>query len=368
MGVPNSANRSILSLLILWSIFPVISVGQEIERDSKNQLADTPFKSGVFGWSVSKPMIEVDLKLLPEVPGKKWIAIKDPSVVRFDNRWHLFCTLRNDSSGEGRIRIGYCSFSEWEEAHKSKWHLLELTNDYHGAPQIFFFEPHRKWYLIYQAADKERGVRYGPCFSTNDAIDRPEAWTAPRPIYEVPEGANAGLDFWCICDKENAYLFHTTLNGLMWRSSTKLEDFPDKNWSKPEIALKGDIFEASHTYFVEEEKRYLTMVEAQGDGRRYFKAYVAENLNGDWSELAASKDKPFVSPRNVLNQEESWATSYSHGEILRLGINQELRISSRKIQILFQGASDREYQIGSYGQIPWRLGKLSLNESAVENE
>ena len=47
------------------------------------------------------------------------------------------------------------------------------------------------------------------------------------------------------------------------------------HWA-PQIVLRDDIFEASHTYRLRGLNKYLTVVEAQGGSRRYYKAYLAE--------------------------------------------------------------------------------------------
>ncbi|QDT14502.1 non-reducing end alpha-L-arabinofuranosidase family hydrolase [Alienimonas californiensis] len=323
--------------------------------------ADTPFLAGDFHWTVSPPLLAVDQDRLPPSPGAPWVAVKDPSVVRHDGRWHLFCTLRKNKEGDGRIRIGYLSFENWEDAAAADWALLDLTPDYHGAPQIFYYEPQRKWYLIYQAVDPSRGLKYGPCYSTCDRVDDPAGWTKPEPLYVVPEGMKAGLDHWVICDEAKAHHFFTTNDGRMWRAETALANFPDRGWSRPEVALQADIFEASHTYRLKGTGKYFTIVEAQGDGRRYFKAYTADRLDGEWTGVADARDRPMVSPQNVTNRADSWATSYSHGELIRTGVDQRLEVDAATTRILFQGVDDAGYD-GSknYGQIPWRLGLLGL--------
>ncbi len=320
------------------------------------------WKTGEFKWRVSDPLLTVVQENLP-ASEQPWIAAKDPSIIRFENNWHLFCTLRKQKTGKGRIRIGYCSFKEWSDAAESKWSLLDLTLDYHGAPQIFYFEPHGEWYLIYQAADETRGLKYGPCYSKTSSLNDASSWTKPEPLYVVPEGEKAGLDFWVICDESHAHLLFTSLDGRMWHAQTTLDNFPDQGWSKPEVVLQADIFEASHTYKLKGSRQYLTLIEAQNGKRRYFKFFTASQLAGPWSPLAATRSKPAVSVLNVVNQDESWATSYSHGEILRSGFDQRLEIDPRKLRILFQGASDQEYQKGGYGDITWRLGLLDLEES-----
>lgn len=329
-----------------------------VESSAARPEATTVWDSGGFRWRVGKPLLQVDQKRLPESPEHPWIAIKDPSIVRFEDRWHLFCTLRKQKEGEGRIRIGYCSFEDFDVAQDAEWSVLDLTMGYHGAPQIFYFSPQKKWYLIYQAEDSSRDLKYGPCYSTTDDIRDPTSWTLPKPLYRVPEGKNAGLDFWVICDESKAYLFFTSLNGRMWRAETKLADFPDRGWSEPVVALQADIFEASHTYKLLGREQFVTLVEAQNGKRRYFKAFTADRLDGDWKPLASDREKPAVSPVNVVNQSDSWATSYSHGEFLRAGADERLEIAPGRLRLLFQGANDREYTRGSYGDITWRLGIL----------
>ena len=66
-----------------------------------------------------------------------------------------------------------------------------------------------------------------------------------------------------------------------------------------------------------------------------------------------------MSPKNVVNQNESWATSYSHGEFLRDGYDQRMIVDPDELRLLFQGANDQEYR-RSYGQIPWKLGILKV--------
>ena len=345
-----AACRSPVASLLTLAIL-LLEVGFPSNATAQGILANP------LDWVVSRPILSADRQRLPESKQHPWVSVKDPSIVRFDNQWHLFATLRKDKTGDGRIRIGYLCFDDWSDARTSHWSVLKLTSEYHGAPQIFFFTPQKKWYLVYQAEDSTRGVRYGPCFSTNENIAKPDDWTPPQPIYIVPQGEKAGLDYWVICDDTHAYLFFTSLNGKMWRARTDLKAFPDKGWSKPEIALQADIFEASHTYAIEGQDRFFTIVEAKDSQRRCMKAYTSKSLDGRWQELKIN-GQPFVSPRNVVNQVESWATSYSHGEFLRSGTDQRLAIDPKSTQLLFQGASDVEYQQDDYGRIPWRLGLL----------
>ena len=145
----------------------------------------------------------------------------------------------------------------------------------------------------------------------------------------------------------------------MWRAETRLSDFPPKGWSDPKVVLEADLLEASHTYKLKGLDKYLSIIEAQNGSRRYYKAYLADQLDGEWIPLATSRNRPFASPINVANQADSWTTSYSHGELIRTGVNQILEVDPTKLMFVFQGVSDSDRKGKGYGAIPWRLGILS---------
>jgi hypothetical protein len=168
-----------------------------------------------------------------------------------------------------------------------------------------------------------------------------------------------GLDYWIICDEKRAYLFFTSLNGRLWRMWTKLEDFP-KGFDDCEIALEANIFEASHTYRLKGLNKYLTIVEE--NGRRHFKAYVADSLDGAWTPLADTGAQPFAGAANVRPAPgvALWADNISHGELLRDGRDETLTVDPANLRFLIQGVLEKEKAGLGYGQFPWRLGILTL--------
>jgi hypothetical protein len=133
--------------------------------------------------------------------------------------------------------------------------------------------------------------------------------------------------------------------------------FPN-GWSQPKVVLQRDVFEASHTYRLKGRRQYLTLIEAQGDGRRYYKAYLADRLDGEWRPLAATKEMPFAGPVNVRDAGPHWTDSFSHGELIRQGFDQTLEVDSAELRFVFQGVTDEAMRGKVYGQIPWRLGML----------
>jgi hypothetical protein len=256
----------------------------------------------------------------------------------------------------GKVDIEYRSFDDWREADRAERHVLNLHDQYYCAPQVFYFRPHRRWYLIYQIADKEHKPPFGPGYSTTATLGDPKSWSKPRWLFPDPPEGQKWLDFWVVCDEAKAHLFFTSLDGRMWRSEAALGDFP-RGWSPPEVALRGDLFEASHTYKLRGMDQYLTIVEAQGDRRRYYKAYLADRLEGPWRGLADTRERPFAAAVNV-EQAEPWTTNISHGELVRAGIDERMEVDPAELRMVFQGADDGEYRGNPYGRIPWRLGIL----------
>lgn len=331
----------------LWTgLFALMGAAAPIRADEAAS-PRTMLETGEFSWVASAPVLQPD-----RTAADPQISVKDPTVVRHGGRWHLFCTLRQDS---GKVDIVYLNFADWADAADAKQTILNLHDQYYCAPQVFYYRPHRKWYLVYQMADQRQKPSFGPAWSCTETLDDPVSWSKPRWLLSSwPEGRR-WIDFWVICDDRAAHLFYTSNNGQMWHAESPGGAFPG-DWSEPELAIQGDIFEASHTYLLKGMDRYLTVVEAQGEGRRYYKAYLADDLAGPWRGLADSREKPFASYRNV-RQAAEWTTSISHGELLRSGIDERLEVDPAHLQFLIQGVTDQQYR-QKYSQIPWRLGLL----------
>ncbi|MBI4326170.1 MAG: hypothetical protein HY674_13040 [Chloroflexi bacterium] len=306
--------------------------------------------SGRFHWTVSRPLLAPAQR--PEDPCQ---SVKDPTIVFHEGRWHLFCTIRSQKRTH---QIEYLSFADWAEAGQAPRHILKICDGYFCAPQVFYFTPHQKWYLLFQTSDQTRKPELQPAFSTTRTLGDPTSWSRPTLLFaEHPDTVKAWIDFGIICDDTRAHLFFTSLDGLMWRAETKLADFPG-GWSKPGIVLRGDIFEASHTYRLKGLNKFLTLVEAQNSGRRYYKAFLADTLDGEWRPLADTREKPFAGPVNVRDTGLHWTDSFSHGELLRSSCDESLEVDPANLRFLFQGVSDQERSGKKYGEIPWKLGIL----------
>lgn len=315
--------------------------------------------TGDFRWTATEPLIG-------PLPGgtDPDVALKDPTVVCHEGRWHLFATHRRAS---GQVDMQYLSFTDWKKAGDASRHTLALHDRYHCAPQVFYFTPHRRWYLIYQLADQERTLPFGPYFSTTETLGDPASWSKPCPMIEIlPEGGGKPkwIDFWVICDAVKAHLFYTSDDGHFWRRETRKEDFP-LGWSAAELVLrdsKEELFEASHTYKLKGLDLYLTLIEALGPGCRYYKAWLANRLEGPWKPLAATRDKPFASAIKLVQPAPAWTQSISHGELVRCGVDENLEVDPAALRFVFQGVDEPGYRGQRYSHIPWRIGVLDLLE------
>lgn len=324
---------------------------QEKPRSAGPSTAAAPFKVPAM-WECTAPLIT------PEKRDKDpSISQKDPTVVYYQGKWHVFMTVKVP----GMTATEYCSFGQWEDADKAPRTILKISDSkYYCAPQVFYFAPHRKWYLIYQMGvpgAKKMWVAY----STTSNIADPNSWTQAQPILDggaADPRKEGGLDYWIICDDQRAYLFFTNLNGKLWRMWTTLADFP-KGFDHCELALEAQIFEASHTYKIKGLNKYLTIVEE--NGRRYYKAYLADRLDGTWTPLADTAEKPFAGWTNIRPGKgvEPWTDNVSHGELIREGSDQTMTVDPDSLRFVSQGMLEKEKVGKGYGQFPWRIGILT---------
>jgi hypothetical protein len=287
------------------------------------------------------------------------VSVKDPTVVRYNDLWHVFATVYSTSAKTWSMV--YLNFKDWSDAPNAPLRFMDLNpglKGYHCAPHVFYFRPHKKWYLIFQSQQ--------PQYTTTDDLSKPESWAAPQDFFPTkPAGAPPlWIDYWVICDDTHAYLFFTGDNGHMYRSRTRIEDFP-KGMSNPEIVIKGtrnDVFEGSMTVKIKGTNTYLTLVEAMGPAR-YYRAWTSNRLDGEWTLLpnAHTWEKPFAGINNVTFDDgvTPWTRDISHGELIRDGYDETMTIDPDNLQLLYQGRDAKTNT--RYELLPYQLGLLKLD-------
>ncbi|KAH6888427.1 glycosyl hydrolase family 62-domain-containing protein [Thelonectria olida] len=310
-----------------------------------------------FKWSSTQALVA------PKSDGRNIAGIKDPTIVEIDGTYHVFASTAQESG----YNLVYFSFTDFSKAGSAKFHYLDQTpigTGYRAAPQVFYFKPHKLWYLVYQNGNA--------AYSTNADISNPSGWTAPKNFYASQPsiitqniGSGAWVDMWVICDASNCHLFSSDDNGHLYRSQTPVSSFPN-GMTNTVITIsdsnKYSLFEASCVYTIK-GGGYLLLIEAIGtDGQRYFRSWTATNLAGSWTALANTESNPFARANNVAFSGTAWTKSISHGEIVRTQVDQTLTINPCKLRFLYQGLDPSAS--GSYNSLPWKLALLTQTNSS----
>lgn len=289
------------------------------------------------------------------------VSVKDPTVVYFNDAWHVYATTANK---QGHWSMVYLKFKDWSEAAQAKPYYLNNNphlEGYHCAPHVFYFRPHKKWYLIYQSQH--------PQYSTTDDLSKPETWTKPESFFAAKPASAPRLwiDYWVICDDTHAYLFFTGDNGRFYRSRTSIKEFP-RGMSDPEIAIEDTretLFEGSMTYKIKGTDKYLTLIEGLSP-TRFYRAYLSNRLDGEWAPIpdADTFARPFAGITNVTFEDgvKPWTGEISHGELIRDGYDETVTIDPQNMQMLYQGRDPASG--GPYHELPYRLGLLKLGFAA----
>ncbi len=274
------------------------------------------------------------------------VAVKDPSIVRFEGKWHLFYTAR----GLEEYCTGYAVSRELGRLRSAPRHELEMIRGkgrYGCAPQVFYYEPQRLWYLIFQNRDSN----YQPAFSTTPTISDPKSWSAPEPLV-LKEDKAKWIDFWVICDSEKAYLFYTRGHNEVVVCTTGLESFP-VGWDKGEVVFRG-VHESVHVYKVAGRDEYHMIYELNRDGERRFGLATAKAIAGPWAKV--TDDYACGSQLVSAAGTERWTDMVSHGEALRSGHDQQMEYDPGDGRWLIQGVGSDDYAAVGYPLIPWKLG------------
>ncbi len=307
---------------------------------SSSSTAQTCELKAPLKWVSTAPLIS------PKNSG--WASIKDPSIVKYNGTYHVYATYYDTA-----YKSMYTSFTDWNTAQQSPH--ISMNGSRVGntvAPQVFYFKPHKKWYLVTQ---------WGGAYATTDDIANPN-WSDKQKLLQG-EPTNA-LDFWVICNDTHCYLFFSRDDGVLYVSKTTIGNFP--NFSGYSIAMEDHrgngssyLFEAPNVYKLDGQNKYLLMVEAYISGPRLFRSWTSTNLDGPWSPLAETETNPFAGNNNVEWPTGKWANGISHGELVRSGYDEKLTVDPCNLEFLYQGESGTS---SNYNTIPYKLGLLRLKK------
>jgi hypothetical protein len=320
----------------VYLAFCLLLIFSSVSAQNKNPGSGTFEKQ----WEIGKPIFEKGAKgAFDEV------SVKDPSLVFVENAWYLFYTAR----GNGEYTTGYVSAKELTGLNTApRFELKQIRGKtrYGCAPQVFYFAPRKKWYLIYQNLDSN----YQPVFSTNSELSKPELWSPYQNLIQK-DSKKKWIDFWVIADNEKVYLFYTEAhNGVVVRS-TSFDNFP-KGWSKGKMVF-DDVHEAVHVYKVIDKNEFHMIYELNKDGIRSFGLAKANHLEGPWEKVADS----YATGKqlNYDGDSKQWTEMVSHGEAIRTGYDQYMEYDPATCSWLIQGMLKKDLN-EDYPSLPWKLG------------
>lgn len=293
------------------------------------------------------------------------VSVKDPTIQKYNGKYLIYCTVFNTKSINGSSQgwsMQFIQFSDFSQANAATPIFMDQIPGFSGykcAPELFYYEPKKVWYLIWQQQD--------PAYSTTTTPDDPSTWSAPQRFYPngIPNSPNLPIDYFPIADDKNFYMFFTGDDGKVYRAKTTLENFPN-GFGVPVIVKNlptSIIFEGSSHYKIKgTTNSYLHLVEGMGSTGRVYSAWTSEGLEGDWKDYKVGSDIPFAGRNNVTYASgvRDWSDDVSHGELLRENPNQNQEVDLCNLKLLYQGKDPADHSGDrDYGLLPYRLGLLT---------
>jgi arabinoxylan arabinofuranohydrolase len=269
-----------------------------------------------------------------------YYGAKDPTIVYYDGKYHVFYTGANQSGGWQMLYTSAGTISGLASATRT--YMSKIGESYFCAPEVFYFEPKGLWYLVYQDGT------YGAAYSTTTNIADPNSWSGPK---SLGISGNTGWDYYIICDDTYAYMYNTPSDGSgkLYVRKTALANFPT-GWSAPSVAI-SNTFEGAEVYKSLADGKYYLLVEDMKDGR-YYELWTSSGAGGPWTQVA----EKWAWRGNLAYNSDKWTTNVSHGELIRAGYNQKLEINDiNRVDFLIQGTTNTS---GEYQRINWDLGVI----------
>ena len=136
VGLTGKTNRSLLPIVTVEGNLPML-LASLVAVMTVNGATDPPAEvndlvAGHFRWTVGSPLVSPANR-----PDDPCHAIKDPSIVFYENRWHLFATIRCQQRTH---QIEHLSFTGWKDADKAERQVLRICDGYflRAAGLLFF--------------------------------------------------------------------------------------------------------------------------------------------------------------------------------------------------------------------------------------
>ncbi len=330
-----AVNNGTISGLAIYS-----NSGGKFVPPAGSAACDLPDK---LKWTSSPPLI---------LPKDGFINVKDPSIVFYGDRYHVFATAFANA-----YRSIYLSFTDFDQASTAS-HTEISPGAATVAPHVFYFRPHKRWYIFTQWPVK---------YTTSENISNPSSWAEVKPVWpDAPEGHAAAVDYWVICNEADCYMFFFKNNGTMYQVKTPIGNFPNFDIREAAVSTvensggRNVLFEGGNVYKLKGLNKYLLMVEGWGvsEKQRLYRAWTSTTLDGPWTSYKTSEEEPFAGMSNVSYPDGQWSEQISHGEMVRAGWDETMELDACNMQFLYQGV-DVSKHTGAYDARPYKLGLLT---------
>jgi hypothetical protein len=306
-----------------------------------------PFPTS-FQWTSSGPLAD------PKSPsGHTFVSLKDFTVVKWNGQFVVYATVFDTSASWSAVNFNFADFSQAGAAPQTYMGTTPAGGTV--APTLFYFTPKQLWVLTYQ---------WGFKYSTGSDPTQPSTWSTGKSLLNgdpTGGGGTGPIDQTVICDASNCYLFFAGDNGHIYRASMPIANFPGTFSNAASILSDStaNLFEAVQVYTVKGTGKYLMIVEAEGAGGRYFRAFSAPSLDGTFSAIAgaSSEATPFAGKNNVSFSGAAWTNDISHGDMVREDPSETQTIDPCNMQFLYQGRDPKSS--AAYSNLPYRPGLLT---------
>lgn len=162
---------------------------------------------------------------------------------------------------------------------------------------------------------------YQPVYSTTDNLSDPASWTPAQPLVEKNDSAK-WIDFWVLCDEQNAYLYFTRDHRDVVVMQTAKKDF-SRGFADMR-SVYSPLIEATHVYRVKGLDRYVMLLEAADGPLRKFELVASSTPIGPWtmpvspfasgSQLLHKASGPAWNGRGISRRDSSVRLRRTHGD------------------------------------------------------